>query len=114
MPEDRRQKTDKAADRHPLSSIVRRPTSVEQAGNRFFRRRAADRFPDQGRHREDADVVRDPHRLGRLDRIGDDELLEAGRVGGSAKLYPDLYVGRQYSLLTNKSTMDNLFIFIFL
>jgi len=77
MPEDRRQKTDKAADRHPLSSIVRRPTSVEQAGNRFFRRRAADRFPDQGRHREDADVVRDPHRLGRLDRIGDDELLEA-------------------------------------
>src|SRR5262245_10979058 len=50
--------------------------SVEQAGDRFFRRRASDRFADQRGDRQHADVARDAHRFGRLDRIRDDELVE--------------------------------------
>src|SRR6266581_9702678 len=43
-------------------------SSIKQARHRLFRRRAADRFGDQRRDRQRADIGRIAHRLGGLDR----------------------------------------------
>ena len=45
--------------------------SIKQARHRLFRRGAADRFGDQRRDRQRADIGRVAHRLGGLDRVGD-------------------------------------------
>src|SRR5262249_30791365 len=50
--------------------------SVEQAGDRLFRRSPSDRLADQGRDREHPDIARDAYRFGRLDRVRDHQLLE--------------------------------------
>src|SRR5215208_6246035 len=80
------------------------PESIEQARDRFFSRRAPDRLADQGGNRQHPDVAGDPHRLGRLDRIGDDELVEArgGQTGDGAAgqhAVADIGIDRGRSLL---------------
>src|SRR5690242_1732219 len=49
------------------------PPSVEEAGDRFFRRRARNGFADQVGDRQHADVVRRLDGGARLDGIGDGE-----------------------------------------
>ncbi len=52
-------------------------TLVEQARDRLLACRARDRLADQRRDRRHADVRCGQHRLGRLDRVGDDQFLDA-------------------------------------
>src|SRR5262249_20076301 len=59
------------------------PRLIEQAGNRLLGGGARDRFPDQSRNRQQADIASDLDSLGRLDRVGNDQFLEAG--GGDAR-----------------------------
>src|SRR5271156_6465379 len=53
--------------------------SIEQARHRFFRSGAADRFRNQGCDRERADIGGLDDGFGRLDRVGDHQLLQLGR-----------------------------------
>src|SRR5581483_2006711 len=52
------------------------PALIEQARHRFFRGGAADGLRDQGCDRQRTDIGRLADRLGRLDRVGNDELLQ--------------------------------------
>src|SRR5262245_42558030 len=57
--------------------------SIKQTRDRFLSRGAPGGLADQGRDRQHPDVARHPDRLGRLDRIGDHQLLELR--GGDAR-----------------------------
>src|SRR4029077_21296973 len=52
---------------------------VEQARHRLFGRGAPDGFADQGGDGEGADIAGDLDRLGGLNGVGDDQLLELRR-----------------------------------
>src|SRR5690606_33520389 len=69
---------EKRGGSRPSQTRITGNRSVEQAGNRFFRSRARDRFTDQVRNADDADARRGFYGRSRLDGVSDDQFLERG------------------------------------
>src|ERR1700722_397490 len=67
------------AARRETPSVSQAATLIEERRDAFLFGDAADRLANQGRDRDHADIAGDPHRLGRLNRIGEHEFAELRR-----------------------------------